>query len=297
MCYVACSSSYNHDSRTGVSSVFQDFVFVSQNDCLVIVQANIDSLGWQSSKCFSAGNVYVFQHLVFTGCNAELGAFIFSADDFTELLPGTKAQMLHKKVISNVKQDMDRRPWILDNARVFADAVILSGKQYIPYSEWTNSSSAPCPSVRFRTQMGNCLWIGEALNLSDDSSLNEDVSLPAGACVVCACCIGDIRCFISLSISSWTSVLEMFEAHCCMADSQFFAVEPLSVLRLLDTSNARQKVSDLATWLDGTVWRVSLVARILLLLFGADSIQVKIQPSASSDSSLVSFHAQELFPV
>jgi hypothetical protein len=206
---------------------------------------------------------------VFTGLNAELGAFIFIADDFTELLLSSKAQILHKKATSNVKQDMDRRPWILDNARSFADAVILSGKKYVPYDEWANSSCAPCPLVRFHTQTSECLWIGDVLNFSDDSSLNESVTLPAGACVICACDIGDIPCLISLSDACWASISEMFEAHCCMADSQFTSVEPLSDLRRLDASDVRQKVSDLAAWLNGVVWRVSTAARIFLsFLFG-----------------------------
>ena len=121
--------------------------------------------------------------------------------------------------------------------------------------------------MRFHTQTGDCLWIGDVLNFSDDSSLNQSVALPAGACVICACDIGDIRCLISLSDACWASISEMFEAHCCMADSQFTSVEPLSDLRRLDASDVRQKVSDLAAWLNGVVWRVSTAARIFLSFF------------------------------
>jgi len=262
LCFVACSSLYDRDSRTGHPSKFQDFVFVSQNDCLVIVQADIDSLGWQSSKCFSAGNIYAFHHLVFTGCNAELGALVLSADDFTELLSASKAQTLHKKTVHNVKQDMDRRPWILDNARSFADAVIFSGKQYVPYNHWSHSSCAPCPLVRLHAHSGSCFWIGDALILSDGCSLNQSVELPAGACVVCTCDIGDMTNHISLSDACWMSILEMFEAHCCMADSQFAPLESLSVLRLLEPSDVSHKVADIAAWLNGAVWRVRRSARM-----------------------------------
>jgi hypothetical protein len=256
LCYVSCSSTYDRDSRTGAPSKFQDFIFVSQNDSLVIVQADIESLGWHGSKCFSAGTVYVFQHLVFTGFNTELGAIVLNADDFTELLSSSKAQILHKKAIYNVKQDMDRRPWIVDNARSFTDTVILSGKQYVAYNDWASSICAPSPLVRFHTQTGDCLWIGDALNLSDDCSLNESLQLPVGSCVVCACDIAESRRFVTLSHSCWATISDMFEAHCCMADSQFFAIEPLSVLRQYDASEVRQKVSDLVSWLNGAVWRV-----------------------------------------
>jgi hypothetical protein len=193
---------------------------------------------------------------VFTGCNAELGAFILSADDFTELLPASKAQMLHKKSVSNVRQDMERRPWILDNARSFADAVIFAGKKYSPYNDWANSSCSPCPLVRFHAHSASCLWIGDALILSDDCSLHQSVELSAGARVVCTCDIGEIACPISLSDACWMSISEMFEAHCCMADSQFAPVESLSVLRLLEPSDVCHKVAEVAAWLNGAVWRV-----------------------------------------
>jgi hypothetical protein len=52
-----------------------------------------------------------------------------------------------------------------------------------------------------------------------------------------------------------------------MADSQFFAIEPLSVLRQYDASEVRQKVSDLVAWLNGAVWRV----RVENYLFSAHS--------------------------
>jgi hypothetical protein len=263
LCYIGCSSIYDRNSRSGYSSKFQDFVLVSQNDCLVIVQADIESLGWQSSKCFSVGSVYVFHHLVFIGHNAELDALIFSADDFTELLSVTKAQLLYKKSISNVKQDMDKRPWILDNARSFANSIIFSGKQYTPYYEWTNCAFAPCPLVRFHAQMDGPLWIGDALNLSVDSSVNLQFIMPTDACVVCSCDIGGLRYLISLSNSCWDSISDIFEAHCCMADSQFSPVGSMSVLRLLDDSEVRQKVSEITVWLNSTVWRVSLSEHIL----------------------------------